>query len=85
LIPGSPVIISLPHFYLGDPKYVTYPIGLKPSKEKHETFLEMEPVSLNIDSFDTFPTVRPRAFQFSISSLQNNFFFVMQSYASNFT
>ncbi|XP_066993969.2 sensory neuron membrane protein 2 [Anabrus simplex] len=39
----APMIMSLPHFYLADPEYQSYPSGIHPDKEKHETFIEIEP------------------------------------------
>nr|CAD7452076.1 unnamed protein product [Timema tahoe] len=42
---GVPTIVSYPHFYMASPEYQTYAKGLSPSKEKHEAFLEIEPVS----------------------------------------
>ncbi|XP_018012447.1 lysosome membrane protein 2 [Hyalella azteca] len=40
---GSPVIASTPHFYMGDSELVSAVDGLHPSKEEHETFLDIEP------------------------------------------
>ncbi|XP_015114525.1 sensory neuron membrane protein 1 [Diachasma alloeum] len=36
---GAPLIASLPHFYLGDPFYLSQVDGLKPNKEDHEIFM----------------------------------------------
>nr|CAD7201107.1 unnamed protein product [Timema douglasi] len=41
---GVPTILSYPHLYMASPEYRTYAKGLNPSKEKHEAFLEIEPV-----------------------------------------
>nr|CAD7431429.1 unnamed protein product [Timema monikensis] len=41
---GVPTILSYPHLYMASPEYQTYAKGLSPSKEKHEAFLEIEPV-----------------------------------------
>lgn len=38
--------MSYPHFYGASESYMKYPIGLNPSKEKHETFMLLEPVSI---------------------------------------
>ncbi len=43
---GAPVLISQPHFYQGDPYYQQQVGGLSPDKDKHETFIGVEPVSL---------------------------------------
>ncbi|XP_047356579.1 protein croquemort isoform X1 [Vespa velutina] len=40
---GAPAFISLPHFYLADNSYGKAVKGLEPSKEKHETFVIIEP------------------------------------------
>ncbi|XP_043671985.1 protein croquemort isoform X2 [Vespula pensylvanica] len=40
---GAPAFISLPHFYLADSSYGNAVKGLKPTREKHETFVTIEP------------------------------------------
>uniref|UniRef100_A0A4W3I5D8 Lysosome membrane protein 2 n=1 Tax=Callorhinchus milii TaxID=7868 RepID=A0A4W3I5D8_CALMI len=40
---GAPIFISSPHFYNGDQKLVEDIDGLNPSKEAHQTFLDIEP------------------------------------------
>lgn len=45
-ITEAPVLLSTPHFYLGDEKYVNAFTGLKPVKEWHETHFDLEPVIL---------------------------------------
>ncbi|XP_052129923.1 uncharacterized protein LOC113214314, partial [Frankliniella occidentalis] len=42
---GSPVILTLPHFYLGAKEFHDYAIGLKAIKSKHETFVDIEPMT----------------------------------------
>lgn len=37
--------LSLPHFLDGDPELLTYPIVLNPDRERHGTFMDLEPVS----------------------------------------
>lgn len=44
-LPGAPVIVSFPHFYLADKKYVNAVEGIKPVHEHHQTFLDLNPVS----------------------------------------
>nr|XP_045610405.1 lysosome membrane protein 2-like isoform X1 [Procambarus clarkii] len=40
---GAKVIMSTPHFYMGDKIELAKLVGLNPSKEEHETFLDVEP------------------------------------------
>ena len=42
---GAPIILSAPHFFEGDRELLYNVSGLRPEKEKHETFLEIEAVS----------------------------------------
>lgn len=41
---GAPVIFTQPHFLDADPEYTQYPEGLSPDREKHLTFVILEPV-----------------------------------------
>lgn len=42
----SPVLISFPHFYMGDDSLRTAVEGISPpEKEKHQFFLDVQPVS----------------------------------------
>jgi hypothetical protein len=38
------LIVSYPHFYLGDSKLSQYTQGLTPMRELHESFISLEPV-----------------------------------------
>ena len=49
---GLPVAVSLPHFLMGSPLLRAGIQGLNPSSEKHESFFDVEPVSM---SFSTSP------------------------------
>jgi len=40
---GMPIIMSTPHFYQGDGKNILNFEGLHPNKEKHQTFLDLQP------------------------------------------
>lgn len=42
---GAPVMVSFPHFYSADPYFGSLIDGLKPSKEKHEFYITLEPTS----------------------------------------
>ncbi|KAL0267641.1 UNVERIFIED_CONTAM: hypothetical protein PYX00_009850 [Menopon gallinae] len=41
---GAPVVITFPHFYMGDESFSEY-VQLEPNKQLHETFVEVEPIS----------------------------------------
>ncbi|KAK2872216.1 hypothetical protein Q8A67_022113 [Cirrhinus molitorella] len=40
---GAPVIVSFPHFHLGDEKYSKAIDGISPVHERHQTFLDLNP------------------------------------------
>jgi len=40
---ASPIFMSWPHFYQADPKLLDDVVGLKPEKEKHEFFMDLQP------------------------------------------
>jgi len=42
---GAPIILSLPHFFQGDEKYLNAFEGLNPNLDEHQTFFDLEPVS----------------------------------------
>jgi len=42
---GSPVFMSFPHYYAADPYFLNQIEGLKPSKEKHEFYMTLEPMT----------------------------------------
>ncbi|KAI5612874.1 lysosome membrane protein 2, partial [Silurus asotus] len=42
---GVPVIVSFPHFYLADNKYVNAIEGISPVHEHHQTFLDLNPTT----------------------------------------
>jgi scavenger receptor class B, member 1 len=42
---GHPMFMSFPHFYGADSSYLEAVDGLSPDKEKHQTFITLEPVS----------------------------------------
>lgn len=49
---GSPVFMSFPHYFAADPFYANEVEGLKPEKEKHESYFTLEPVSLNVKTLN---------------------------------
>ena len=42
---GAPIIISFPHFYEADEKFVSAIEGMHPNKEYHETFVDINPLT----------------------------------------
>jgi len=40
---GAPIVMSTPHFYDGSEEYQTMTEGLKPDRERHLTFVDLEP------------------------------------------
>ncbi|XP_069043493.1 lysosome membrane protein 2a isoform X1 [Lepisosteus oculatus] len=42
---GAPVVVSFPHFYQADQKYISAIEGMRPNKEDHETFLDINPTT----------------------------------------
>lgn len=53
---GAPVVASFPHFHLAEEKYVNAIKGMSPQREHHQTFLDLNPVSLrgNFSLFTKF-------------------------------
>lgn len=43
---GAPIVVSFPHFYQADEKYIEAIDGMNPNKEEHEMYLDLNPVSL---------------------------------------
>ncbi|XP_077398838.1 lysosome membrane protein 2c [Vanacampus margaritifer] len=42
---GAPIIMSSPHFYQGDEKFVRAVFGMRPQKEYHQTFIDINPLT----------------------------------------
>ncbi|XP_023659032.1 lysosome membrane protein 2a isoform X1 [Paramormyrops kingsleyae] len=42
---GAPIVVSFPHFYQADQKYIDAIEGMRPSKEAHETYLDLNPTT----------------------------------------
>ncbi|KAE8737287.1 hypothetical protein FOCC_FOCC017252, partial [Frankliniella occidentalis] len=42
---GSPVVLTFPHFYLGDPVFLDYARGLSPNEEDHQTIVDIDPLT----------------------------------------
>jgi len=64
---GAPVIMSTPHFLGGDPVLVQAIEGLKPDKEKHTTYLNLEPTT-------GLPIVAHKRIQVSVPLLRSDYF-----------
>lgn len=45
----APVYVSNPHFYQSDPKLLEAVEGLKPDKEKHQSYFKIQPVRIQLD------------------------------------
>lgn len=42
---NAPMVVTMPHFYLADPIYLTYSRGLQPDARKHELQFALDPFS----------------------------------------
>ncbi|KAF6372432.1 scavenger receptor class B member 2 [Rhinolophus ferrumequinum] len=42
---GAPIILSFPHFYQADEKFVSAIEGMHPNKDNHETFVDINPLT----------------------------------------
>ncbi|KAK5851936.1 hypothetical protein PBY51_023449 [Eleginops maclovinus] len=42
---GAPIVMSTPHFYQADEKYVQDVFGMKPQKEQHQTAIDINPLT----------------------------------------
>ncbi|XP_061657830.1 lysosome membrane protein 2c [Syngnathoides biaculeatus] len=42
---GAPIVMSSPHFYQGDEKFVRAVFGMRPRKEYHQTFIDLNPLT----------------------------------------
>ncbi|XP_006885365.1 PREDICTED: lysosome membrane protein 2 isoform X2 [Elephantulus edwardii] len=42
---GAPIIMSFPHFYQADEKFLSAIKGMNPNKESHETFVDINPLT----------------------------------------
>lgn len=46
----SPILLSFPHFYMADPILREAVEGMTPpEKEKHQFFIDVQPVSISVD------------------------------------
>lgn len=44
---GAPIIMSSPHFYQADEKFVQDVFGMRPDKEQHQTVIDINPVGIS--------------------------------------
>ncbi|XP_037607909.1 lysosome membrane protein 2c [Sebastes umbrosus] len=64
---GAPIIMSPPHFYQSDEKFVQDVFGMNPNKEQHQTAIDLNPltgiilqaakrlqINVNVEKIDTF-------------------------------
>ncbi|XP_007947226.1 lysosome membrane protein 2 [Orycteropus afer afer] len=42
---GAPIIMSFPHFYQADEKFLSAIVGMHPNEEYHETFVDINPLT----------------------------------------
>lgn len=42
---GAPIVVSFPHFYQADKRYIEAIDGMNPNKEEHETYLDLNPTT----------------------------------------
>lgn len=42
---GAPIVMSFPHFYQADEKFVSAIKGMRPNKEEHESFVDINPLT----------------------------------------
>ncbi|XP_076127297.1 lysosome membrane protein 2a [Alosa pseudoharengus] len=42
---GAPIVVSFPHFYQAEAKYINAIDGMNPNKEEHETYLDLNPTT----------------------------------------
>ncbi|KAM9337966.1 lysosome membrane protein 2c [Symphorus nematophorus] len=42
---GAPIIMSSPHFYMADEKFVQDVFGMRPKKEQHQTMIDINPLT----------------------------------------
>lgn len=68
---GAPVVVSFPHFHLGDEKYANAIEGISPVHERHQTFLDLNPtmgmpvramkraqINIHLDRVSGFPMTK---------------------------
>jgi hypothetical protein len=54
-VTGAPIMMSFPHFYLGDPSLLDTVAGLKPDPEKHDGYLDVHEASSSYSQVDPGP------------------------------
>ena len=51
---GAPIVMSSPHFYQADEKFVEDIFGMNPNKELHQTTIDIQPVGITISILNMF-------------------------------
>ncbi|XP_070706967.1 lysosome membrane protein 2c isoform X2 [Pempheris klunzingeri] len=54
---GAPIIMSSPHFYQADQKFVQDVFGMRPNKEQHQTTLDVNPEGRKMSRCETVPNL----------------------------
>ena len=62
---GTPIVASTPHFYMGSEVYLNQTIGLSPDKNRHQTFIDIEP-------YTGLAMNRGKKIQFNVQTKQYN-------------
>jgi hypothetical protein len=60
---GAPAYLSFPHFYQADPALLDAVEGLKPEKEKHQTYFLIQPVSSRMNLICYHSTECPKSLE----------------------
>lgn len=81
---GAPIIMSSPHFYQADKKFVQDVLGMKPNKEQHKTTIDINPVGISTLTISTVSTSWTFFFLFytNFFNMVNNMVFMLRNSCS---